>query len=275
MKGLIIRYSVLFVSVVIELSFAFSELGGYNKTRLINKGRTEIKSKYYPKQYPKNYEQDWEIVQNFGNGLKIVFEELSLEKHKSHCFDKLYFTAKISSNNTVDYKPCAGENEKLANNTFVFNFEEDSLIKLNINFKSDANNNFGENERFKFTVIPICEEVLQTFENGSVKTLFSPLFPNPYPMDINCNYVIKASSDEKLVKIVLRDLNLSERDTCDEDRIIIKDISSTKESSFCNEKNYTWISKSKTAVLNFASYKREDKTKRNFQIEFSESKIQR
>ena len=69
-------------------------------------------------------------------------------------FDKLYFTAKISSNNTVDYKPCAGENEKLANNTFVFNFEEDSLIKLNIKFKSDANNNFGENERFKFTVIP-------------------------------------------------------------------------------------------------------------------------
>ena len=68
----------------------------------------------------------------------------------------------------------------------------------------------------------VCEEELQTFENGSVKTLFSPLFPNPYPMDINCNYVIKASSDEKLVKIVLRDLNLSERDTCDEDRIIIK-----------------------------------------------------
>jgi len=270
MKVLTTRFSVLFVSICIELSFAFSELGGYNKEILPNIGRTEIKSENYPKQYPKNYERDWEIVQNFGNGLKVVIEELSLEKHKSHCFDKLYFTAKISSNTTVDYKPCAGENEKLINNTFVFNFEEDSLIKLNINFKSDANTNFGANERFKFTVIPICEEVLQTFENGSVKFLNSPLYPNPYPVDIDCKYVIKASSDDKLVKIVLRDLNLSERDTCNEDRIIIKDLSLTNEFSFCNEKNYTWISKSNTAVLNFASYEREDQTKRSFQIEFSE-----
>ena len=68
----------------------------------------------------------------------------------------------------------------------------------------------------------VCEEVLQTFENGSVKFLNSPLYPNPYPVDIDCKYVIKASSDDKLVKIVLRDLNLSERDTCNEDRIIIK-----------------------------------------------------
>jgi len=264
------RFSIVVVSIVVHFSNAFSDNSEYDKENLSNIGTTVIKSFRYPYQYPTNYEKDWEIVQNFGSGLKVVFEELYLEKQKSHCFDKLYFTAKLSSKKTVDYKPCAGKNDKLPNNTYVFNFEEDSLIKLNINFKSDGHRTINGKERFKFTVIPICDKQLESFENGTLKTLVSPLFPNPYPMNLSCNYIIKASSDEKRIKVVLVDLNLSEQDDCNEDRLFIKDVNSTKESVFCNERNKTWVSKSQTAILNFVSYQRKDKINRTFKIEYYE-----
>ena len=68
----------------------------------------------------------------------------------------------------------------------------------------------------------VCDKQLESFENGTLKTLVSPLFPNPYPMNLSCNYIIKASSDEKRIKVVLVDLNLSEQDDCNEDRLFIK-----------------------------------------------------
>ena len=57
------------------------------------------------------------------------------------------------------------------------------------------------------------------------QTLLSPLYPNPYPLDVSCRWIINGNNSLGIYHIHFIDFELKDSYKCEEDFLQITDIS--------------------------------------------------
>lgn len=147
--------------------------------------------------YPANAKCSWTITVMPGKVLSFDFSKFDLEsKHGSRCSDYVEFYNGISAHSNIDLigTYCGTE---------IPHVPDSSQNQVEIIFHSD-----GHNEATGFKLAwtsdtEICGGVL-TDENGAIR---SPSFPNPYPQNSNCVWIIDAPST-KVVHIQFNSVDI-------------------------------------------------------------------
>jgi len=130
----------------------------------------------FPQPYGRDIECVWQIIVANGSTIRLHFVEFEIESHGSCVFDYVEIR---------DGNPLGNRIAKLSGNTTP-EFIQSTTNRMWVKFRSDFSNH---GRGFYASYYASCNNVL-TAHSGIIE---SPNFPNPYPRNRDCTWIIQAT----------------------------------------------------------------------------------
>lgn len=218
---------------------------------LLTSYRGTITTPNYPEPYDKSAMCSWRIAVNQGYKIQMIFSDFDLEQDPACLYDYVeIFDGKDASAHSLG-RHCDSEKHPLSVHT--------SSNYAFIRFKSD-NSNQGRGFSLRYT--SICNMTL-TGLNGAIE---SPNFPNNYPSNFNCEWMIEGLRGSQIyVEFTHFDLEASseylsspdERTVrCNYDYVEIVQYEKNEtvgSEKYCNKKPDPFTSSGNSILVRFAS----------------------
>lgn len=173
----------------------------------------DIMSPYYPQMYAQSSECTWKIAVAAGSRVQIIFVDLDMEHHIRCKFDYLEISEGVDSKRKNINTYCGSSPPT------------PSTIELNSNlvtvrFRSDFTNS-ARGFFIKYTTL--CNNQVHG-HNGVIE---SPNFPNDYPSNMNCNWIIDVPEGNKInltfSHFDLENIGSESSENCVDDYLVIKE----------------------------------------------------
>ncbi|XP_028390679.1 cubilin-like isoform X2 [Dendronephthya gigantea] len=192
------------------------------QSHLYTPGR--LKSPGYPNPYPNNLDCNWTISANGGKHIFIQFFNFSLEDNPRCAYDYLEVYDGDSVHSTRLGRYCGyqlpGNLTSSGSNLFIV-------------FRSDKN---VEYNGFSFTYSDTIDQCGQS-HLYSPGTLKSPLYPNLYPNNVDCKWIVSSNNDKHIL-LQFSYFSLEGSSSCVFDYLEVYDgdsVNSTRLGRYCGE----------------------------------------
>ncbi|XP_028390683.1 cubilin-like [Dendronephthya gigantea] len=192
------------------------------QSHLYTPGR--LKSPGYPNPYPNNFDCNWTISANGGKHIFIQFFNFSLEDNPRCAYDYLEVYDGDSVHSTRLGRYCGyqlpGNLTSSGSNLFIV-------------FRSDKN---VEYNGFSFTYSDTIDQCGQS-HLYSPGTLKSPLYPNLYPNNVDCKWIVSSNNDKHIL-LQFSYFSLERSSGCVYDYLEVYDgdsVNSTRLGRYCGE----------------------------------------
>ncbi|GFQ96473.1 cubilin, partial [Trichonephila clavata] len=165
--------------------------------------RGSIVSPNYPQPYPYSADCEWLIQTSAGSLISVSVVDVDIEEHQQCLYDYLQIFDGPTENSKTLLKICNNQQSPGS----LLSSGNSALVR----FRSDNTHTGGG---FHLSYQTVCNNNL-TSRRGVIE---SPNFPNPYPHNHNCTWIIKAPKGSN-ISIAFSHLFLEGGDSCDADYI--------------------------------------------------------
>ncbi|KAM4718445.1 cubilin [Anableps anableps] len=170
----------------------------------------EIHSPLYPVSYPSNVDCSWMISVDASHRVLLNFIDLDIQNHSNCSFD---YVAVHDGPNTLFpllARVCGSSSPPSITST---------QNTIYVRFRSDSNQN---HRGFSATFSEVCGATITTDDNGGA--ISSPRYPEIYPPNQNCSWIIKAREPFNHVTLSFTDFKLEKINSdCAQDAVEILD----------------------------------------------------
>uniref|UniRef100_A0A0N5A6L6 Cubilin n=1 Tax=Parastrongyloides trichosuri TaxID=131310 RepID=A0A0N5A6L6_PARTI len=173
--------------------------------------------------YPPDTRCKWTIKRPIFRGIEIKLIYLDLEPSFNCRYDYLF--ASKSSFTKTSQIPYETETEKRICEMVPDEYSKITSLsdeEINIYFVSDRSRQ-GKGFEIEYRLTCDSQEYISADSPPLMEVLKSPNYPDPYPPDINCKWVIQAESHRRLLIIPNDiDLRMSDKGKCDTDTVTVE-----------------------------------------------------